>query len=100
MPTLKKEPALIIGVLVSVLALVGQVVAGDVTWAAAVPLIATAVTRFFVSPANDGPERTVTFVDRRTAEPSVETLIDHRPEPTKKPTKKAAAKKAAATKKR
>lgn len=48
---MKKEPALIIGLLISILTLLGQVAAGEVTWAVAVPLIATAITRFFVTPA-------------------------------------------------
>lgn len=48
---MSKEPALIIGILVSVLTLIGQVFTGDITWAAAVPLIASAIVRFFVTPA-------------------------------------------------
>lgn len=54
MPKLKNEPALIIGALVSILTAVGQVVSGDLTWAAAVPVIVGVVTRFFVSPAEAG----------------------------------------------
>lgn len=47
---LKKEPALIIGVLIAVLTVVGQVASGGLTWAAAVPLIVAAITRQFVTP--------------------------------------------------
>lgn len=55
-PTIiKKEPALLVGLAISVLTLLGQVVSGDLTWAAAVPLITGAVARFFVSPANPLP---------------------------------------------
>jgi hypothetical protein len=49
---MKKEPAIIIGILIALLTVLGQVAAGDVTWAAAVPVLAGIVTRFFVSPAD------------------------------------------------
>lgn len=48
---MKKEPALIIGAVIAALTVVGQVVSGDLTWAAAVPLIASAIVRQFVTPA-------------------------------------------------
>lgn len=48
---MKKEPALIIGAVIAALTVVAQVVSGDLTWAAAVPLIVAGVTRQFVSPS-------------------------------------------------
>jgi len=46
-----KEPAVIIGASVSVLTVAAQAAVGAPTWQAALPLIATAVVRKFVSPA-------------------------------------------------
>jgi hypothetical protein len=48
---IKREPAVLIGLLASVLVVVQQVVAGSLTWSAAVPVVVGIVTRFFVSPA-------------------------------------------------
>ena len=48
---IKSEPAILVGLVTSVVAVVVQAVTGDITWAAAVPLIAGVITRFFVSPA-------------------------------------------------
>lgn len=51
MSKLKQEPAVLIGLLVSILTIVGQVATAELTWAAAVPLIVGILTRFFVTPA-------------------------------------------------
>lgn len=50
MTIFQKEPALLIGLAITILTLIGQVVSGDLTWAAATPLIVAAVTRQFVTP--------------------------------------------------
>jgi hypothetical protein len=46
-----KEPALIIAAVIAALTVVGQVLSGDLTWAAATPLLAGAIVRQFVTPA-------------------------------------------------
>lgn len=51
----KREPAVLIGLLISILTVIGQALSSDLTWAAAIPLIVGIVTRFFVSPAGDIP---------------------------------------------
>lgn len=48
---MKKEPALIVAALIAALTIVGQVLSGDLTWAAATPLVVGAITRQLVSPA-------------------------------------------------
>lgn len=53
MSIIKQEPAVLIGLLITVLTVVAQVLSGDLTWAAAVPLIVGIITRFFVSPAGN-----------------------------------------------
>ena len=50
MTIIKREPAVLIGLLVSVLTVIGQVASGDLTWAAAVPVISGLVIRQFVTP--------------------------------------------------
>jgi heme A synthase len=53
---LKNEPAVLIGLLSSLAVLVVQIVNGDLTAAAAVPLVAGVLTRFLVTPTpKDAP---------------------------------------------
>lgn len=47
----KNEPAILIALVISVLTIVGQVLAGGLTWAAAAPLLVGIVVRQFVTPA-------------------------------------------------
>jgi len=46
----KANPAIMLGLIGSVLIIIGQIFAGDLTVAAAVPAITGAVTRFLVVP--------------------------------------------------
>lgn len=48
---MKKEPALIIGVLIAALTALAQALTSGLTWAAAVPLVVGAITRQLVTPA-------------------------------------------------
>lgn len=50
---LHKEPAVVLGAVLSVVTLVTQAIVGDITWLAALPAITGIVVRFFVfSPAS------------------------------------------------
>lgn len=49
---MKKEPALIVGALIAALTALQQALTSGVDWKAALPLVAGAVIRFFVTPAN------------------------------------------------
>lgn len=51
MQLLKGEPAVVIGTVISVLTFALEAVAGAPTWKAALPALASAVIRRFVSPA-------------------------------------------------
>ena len=51
---IKHEPAILIGLALSVLVVVVQVIQGELTLEAAVPLVTGFVTRFFVSPSTPG----------------------------------------------
>lgn len=55
MLTMKREPALIIGLLIAILTAVEQGLSTGVTWSAMAPLIVGAITRFFVTPAPSVP---------------------------------------------
>ncbi len=52
MTIFKREPAVLVGLLISILTVIGQVVSGDLTWAAATPVIAGLVVRQLVTPAS------------------------------------------------
>ena len=49
---IKREPAVVLGLVASVALTAAQVSAGDLTWEAAAPLIVGAITRQFVSPVS------------------------------------------------
>lgn len=55
MSKLKREPAVIIGLLMSILTVLGQVATSELTWAAALPLLGGIIIRFFVTPAIPPP---------------------------------------------
>jgi heme A synthase len=50
---IKREPAVVLGLVATVALTAAQVSSGDLTWEAAVPLVVGAITRQFVSPVSD-----------------------------------------------
>lgn len=47
---MKKEPAVILGAIATIITFAAEAIAGAPTWKAAVPLLVSAVIRQFVSP--------------------------------------------------
>lgn len=58
-PTMNTEPAVLIGVAATALVALSEALAGGLTWRAALPVVASALIRRYVSPAA-GADRTVT----------------------------------------
>ena len=69
---IRNEPAVTVGVVVSIVTLIIQAVNGDVAWTAAIPAVGGVLTRFLVY----GPATAAAAVDAATADRSGVGLVE------------------------